>query len=113
MISMSDKKRRARILEAVLLGCVLIQVFLPSMAYALDLNNGKKLYLAHCAGCHGIDGNSMVPKAPSFSRGERLQQADFSLVNYLKAGSSTHPPFSGLIAEKEMYDVVAFLRVIR
>lgn len=79
----------------------------------MDVINGKRLYLTNCAGCHGSDGQSVMPQAPSFARGERLQQADFTLVNFIKTGSQTHPPFLGIIVEKEMYDVVAYLRIIR
>lgn len=86
---------------------------LPTPSRAIDFANGKRLYVAHCAGCHGLDGNSVMPQAPSFARGERLQQADFTLVNFIKTGSASHPPFFGLIPEKEMYDVVAYLRNIR
>lgn len=85
----------------------------PMPTFAMDLMNGKRLYMAHCAGCHGSDGNSLVPKAPNFARGERLQQADFALVNYIKAGSPGHPPFFGILADREMLDVVGFLRNIR
>lgn len=86
---------------------------LPTASIAMDMNNGKRLYMAHCAGCHGMDGNSIMPQAPNFARGERLQQADFTLVNFIKTGSATHPPFFGLIVEKEMFDVVGYLRNIR
>lgn len=88
-------------------------ILLPEKAAATDLNNGRRLYMAHCAGCHGSDGNSLVPQTPNFSRGERLQQADFTIVNYIKTGSTRHPPFFGLIPEREMYDVVGYLRNIR
>lgn len=88
-------------------------VTLPTVSFAMDMNNGKRLYMAHCAGCHGMDGNSVMPQAPNFARGERLQQADFTLVNFIKTGSSTHPPFLGMIVEREMFDVVGYLRNIR
>lgn len=97
----------------ILAGLLTVGTVLPTASLAMDLNNGKRLYMAHCAGCHGSDGNNIMPKAPNFARGERLQQADFTLANYLKTGSPTHPSFLGLIAEKEMFDVVAYLRNIR
>lgn len=90
-----------------------VTVALPTASFAMDMNNGKRLYMAHCAGCHGMDGNSVMPQAPSFARGERLQQADFTLVNFIKTGSPTHPPFLGMIVEREMFDVVGYLRNIR
>ena len=86
---------------------------LPVAASAADASNGKRLYLSNCAGCQGSNGQSIMPDAPNFARGERLQQADFTLVNFIKTGSQTHPPFLGIIVEKEMYDVVAYLRIIR
>ena len=90
-----------------------LSTVLPTASLAMDLNNGKRLYIAHCAGCHGSDGNSVMPQAPNFARGERLQQADFTLVKFIKTGSHTHPPFLGIIVEKEMFDVVGYLRNIR
>lgn len=101
-------------MNSMLLMCLIsVAVLLPGKSIAADMNNGRRLYMAHCAGCHGSDGNSLVPQTPSFSRGERLQQADFTLVNYIKTGSTRHPPFFGLIPEREMYDVVGYLRNIR
>lgn len=97
----------------LLTGLLLLSSLLAPAALAADLNNGKKLYMAHCAGCHGVDGNSVMPKAPNFSRGENLQQADFILANFIKSGSASHPPFFGIIVEREMFDVVSYLRNIR
>lgn len=94
------------------LACAMLWL-IPVESAAMDLNNGKRLYTAHCAGCHGIDGNSLVPKAPNFARGERLQQSDFTLANYIKTGSPAHPPFFGIMTDRDTLDVVGYLRNIR
>jgi len=47
---------------ACLLSC------LPYHASATDLPTGRKLYVEHCAACHGTDGDGRGPLAPELTK---------------------------------------------
>lgn len=80
---------------------------------AADLVAGKRHYTAYCAGCHGMDGMSLRPQAPKLALGERMAQPDFVLVNTLKSGFGSHPSFLGILNDRELLDVVSYVRTLR
>ena len=80
---------------------------------AADINNGGQLYARHCQTCHGDRGRPMMPGMPDFTRGEKLFQADASLVSSIKQGKSVMPAYRGLLTDEEILDVVAYLRTLR
>lgn len=82
-------------------------------ALAVDLVKGQSLYLIHCAGCHGEKGNSVNPEAPNFARGERLFQADSALVDMVRSGSNAMPAFMGILEDREILDVVSYVRTLQ
>lgn len=86
---------------------------LPGRALAADLVSGKRHYTAYCAGCHGVDGMSLRPQAPRLALGERMAQPDFVLVSTLKSGFGTHPSFLGILNDRELLDVVSYVRTLR
>jgi len=82
------------------------------LAQAADPRNGAMLYNNHCTGCHGAQGNGMMPGMPNFQRGERLFKPDAALVQTLEHGSGVMPAFRGLMTTQEMLDVIAYLRTM-
>lgn len=85
---------------------------LPATAFAADLGKGKTLYLAHCSGCHGENGFSTMPQAPNFARGESLAQPDPVLMDAIRAGSDLRPPFLGILNDREILDVISYVRTL-
>lgn len=83
-----------------------------TLVQAADPRNGAKIYNHHCAGCHGAQGNGMMPGMPNFQRGEGLMKPDAALVQTLERGSGVMPAYRGLLTTQEMLDVVAYLRTI-
>ena len=81
--------------------------------YGADIFNGKKVYKSRCAMCHGDDGKGMMPGAPDFRRGQKLNKSDARLIKQIKKGKGSCPPFEGIIREKDMQDVISFLRTMR
>ncbi|HKK55675.1 cytochrome c [Marinobacter sp.] len=77
---------------------------------AADPNEGRRVYNEQCAYCHGVDGNGELPGMPNFQRGERLMQADQSLFRAISDGRGSMPSFDGLLDEREILDVIAYLR---
>lgn len=93
--------------------CTAVLAALPIRALAADLVAGKRHYTAYCAGCHGVDGMSLRPQAPKLALGERMAQPDFMLVSTLKSGFGTHPSFLGILNDRELLDVVSYVRTLR
>ena len=90
----------------------LLLAVLPVSASAADLGKGRSLYLAHCSGCHGASGFSVMSQAPSFARGERLVQPDPVLIDAIRSGKNAMPPFLGILNDREILDVIAYTRTL-
>jgi cytochrome c6 len=85
----------------------------PSPALAANIAQGQQLYGMHCAACHGPRGEGVVPEAPKFRMGERLDQPDIVLMQSVKSGKKTMPPFFGILQDAQILDVLAFVRTLR
>lgn len=81
-------------------------------AYAADTFKGQKLYAANCAICHGSSGRSVMPGAPNFDRGERVLQPDFALLASIRSGKNAMPAFQGILSDRDIMDVIAYLRTL-
>ena len=80
---------------------------------AANLANGQRLYNMHCAACHGPRGEGVNPEAPKFRMGERLEQPDIVLMQSVKTGKKTMPPFFGLLQDPQILDILAYVRTMR
>ena len=78
-----------------------------------DINKGRQLYAANCAICHGPTGRSVMPNAPNFDRGDALLRPDFTLLASIRAGKNAMPAFQGILADREIMDVIAYVRTLR
>lgn len=86
---------------------------LPVSAPAAGLNdNGQQLYMLHCAGCHGMNGISVVPDAKNFSRVELMAQPDQSLLNVIRSGRNMMPSYLGILSDQEMISVINYIRTL-
>jgi len=97
------------VIATALLGAALA----PGIAGAADIGAGQAIYNMHCAACHGVRGESVIPDAPNFARGDRLMQPDMGLMMTIKAGKNTMPSFNGILRDQQILDVVAYLRTLR
>lgn len=79
---------------------------------AADMRNGSRIYSMHCAGCHDESGAPVLPGAPDFRRGTALLRPDAQIVASLKTGRGGMPTFVGILKERELLDVVAYLRTL-
>lgn len=86
---------------------------LAAPAHAVNLARGQQLYNMHCAACHGPRGEGVVPEAPKFRQGERLEQPDMMLLQSVKSGKKTMPPFFGILQDAQILDVLAYVRTLR
>lgn len=81
--------------------------------WAANIAEGQRLYQIHCAACHGMRGESLMPNAPNFARGDRLMQPDMNLMTTIKLGKMAMPAFNGILRDQQIFDVVAYLRTLQ
>jgi len=86
--------------------------FAPA-AVCADLARGGQIYALHCATCHGPAGQGGIPGAPRFNRGERLMQSDFTLLATVRRGRNVMPAFGGVLRDREILDVIAYVRTLQ
>ena len=106
-----EGRRVARFGTLCLVAVVLAVLAAP--ASAADIVRGGQIFALHCASCHGPAGQGVHPGAPRFNRGERLMQSDLALLRSVRAGKNAMPPFMGLLRDREILDVIAFLRTLQ
>ena len=82
-------------------------------ARASDIFNGKDVYEMHCQTCHGVDGRSMEPGIPDFTRGESLMVPDAQLFEQLWDGMRHMPSYRGMLEASDLRDVIAYLRTLQ
>lgn len=111
---MNTSNQAFRALRPTLLSACLVALAMAShAAFAGDPVNGQRLFLTHCAGCHGPAGHSTMPNAPNLARSERLNQPDSVLADKIRSGANAMPPFLGILKESEFYDVISYVRTLR
>lgn len=101
-------------MKNLILGVVLAQLVLASgSALAANVARGQQLYNMHCAACHGPRGEGVMPEAPKFRLGERLEQPDMVLMQSVRTGKKAMPPFFGILQDAQILDVLAYVRTLR
>lgn len=81
-------------------------------AQGADTSKGRQLFAANCAICHGQTGRSVMPGAPNFDRGEGLLRPDFTLLAAIRSGKNAMPAFQGILPDRDILDVIAYLRTL-
>ena len=81
-------------------------------AQGADTNKGRQLFAANCAICHGQTGRSVMPGAPNFDRGDGLLRPDFTLLAAIRSGKNAMPAFQGILPDRDILDVIAYLRTL-
>ncbi|MDH5617913.1 MAG: cytochrome c [Gammaproteobacteria bacterium] len=89
-----------------------LPIFWSAPGAAADRQNGRAMYETYCVGCHGEAGNSIDPTIPNFANGDRLFQMDSQLLESIRSGNQTMPAFRGLLSDREIRDVISYLRTL-
>src|SRR5260370_8703338 len=79
-----------------------------------ETENGRQLFLANCAVCHGPDGDSVY--GVDLGRGKfKTASSDDDLIHILNAGvpGPSMPAFSKKFSHIEMRAIVAYLRYMQ
>lgn len=86
----------------------------PETAQAADPFAGpgaSELYSNHCQVCHGADGRGVMPETPDLATSAALlSQSDITLLQTIKTGKGVMPAFNGILTERQILDVVTYMR---
>ena len=94
----------------VSLAFLLVVALQFSTVEAADFFIGKTLYESNCADCHGEDGQGVMGGTPDFTRGAGLFKSDQAIIKHIREGSRRAPGFGHTLSEREMQDIVVYLR---
>jgi len=84
-----------------------------------SVENGRRLFEIYCVHCHGADGKGMGPVAAKFIPPPDLtlpffqQKSDGYLYGTIRNGGPIMPAHGDLIAPRERWEIVNFLRSLR
>lgn len=81
-------------------------------SHAADPIKGGDLYAAHCVACHGVSGVSVMPDAPNFAQSEGILRPDTFLLASIKVGNNAMPAYQGILSDRDILDVIAYLRTL-
>lgn len=95
----------------VLISCAMF--FAPAAVFAGNASNGNVVFQEKCAACHGKDGTAVLPGAPSFSKGERMEKSDSSLKASITNGLNAMPPFKGVLSDGQLGDLMSYVRTLK
>ncbi|MEH6616316.1 MAG: cytochrome c [Porticoccus sp.] len=92
---------------------VVVSSFLCSNAlFAADSAKGQQHYQQHCSFCHGEAGTPVMGGLADFSRGEGLVRGDRSLKERIEKGEKGCPSYKGIMREREILDLISYLRTL-
>ena len=101
-----------------LLNMSAILLLAASAALACAQNSGEDAYKANCILCHGEAGDANTPsgkifKAASFSSPEVMKKSDADLLNIIKNGKDKMPPWSDVLTDEQVKDVIAYIHTLQ
>jgi mono/diheme cytochrome c family protein len=112
----SDEKGDGKMLKSVTATLAFALLATPAAFATANVNNGKEVYMKHCATCHAADGNGkeavakmMKTTIPPLGSKEVQALTDAQIAKQIKEGKGKMAPIKGL-SEKEIADVIAFVR---
>lgn len=90
----------------------IVAAMLGNDLHAADMFKGKQIYATNCAVCHGPTGISKMPGAPNFARQEGILKPDFTLLSTIRSGRNAMPAFQGMLSDRDILDVIAYIRTL-
>ncbi len=74
-------------------------------------SKGEDIFEENCGECHGYDGVPILPEAPNFHDGERMDKSDDKLINSIAKGmGDIMPPWEEDLSKEQIAAVLAFIR---
>lgn len=100
----------SRLLAA--LAVAIVAASFSTELYAADMFKGRQIYSTNCAICHGPTGIATMPGAPNFARREGILKPDFTLLSTIRSGRNVMPAFQGILSDRDIMDVIAYIRTM-
>ncbi|MGD9851701.1 MAG: cytochrome c [Nitrospirales bacterium] len=107
-----------------ILGCFMLITW-PAGSFGQELpgnpKNGKILFEAHCANCHGVKGSGDGPdtqflmvRPTDFHSLDSRSKTDWELMNVITFGAAFSPMhgWSNRLTEDERWDVLRYIRLL-
>lgn len=82
-------------------------------ASAADIDRGQELYAQFCQRCHGVDGYRSMPQAADLARTGVLPLSNRKLEQRIQRGSGLCPSYRGLITDRDLTNLIVFIRTLR
>ncbi len=79
-------------------------------AFAGDPFLGAKIYNEHCVNCHGANGKGEIAGTPDFLQTGFLAKPDYELKAFIKSGRGIMPAYQNILKDREISDVIAYIR---
>lgn len=74
---------------------------------------GQEPFEMYCAVCHGMDGTAILPNAPHFAKGERLEKTDEQLAVSISDGlNNVMPPWKGVLTPEQISELMVYIRTL-
>ncbi|HXP22777.1 MAG TPA: cytochrome c, partial [Candidatus Sulfotelmatobacter sp.] len=112
-----ERTTKEEVMKKVLSGIALLAslCLVGSIARAQDVANGKKVYKAKCASCHGPDGKGetaagKATKARDLCSADVKKEADAAWTDIILKGKNKMPAYDKKITDAEVKDVIAYMR---
>ena len=71
----------------------------------------RDTYEEFCGACHGYDGVPLLPGAPAFFNGERLEKPDAELLRSISEGKGDiMPAWKDILSADERVDILRYVR---
>ncbi len=89
-----------------------------AVACACAEQKAAGLYKTNCIACHGATGEADTPagkalNATSFSTSESLNKSDGELAAIIKNGKDKMPPWSEVLTDDQVRDIIAYIRTLK
>ncbi len=91
-------------------------VFAIQPVFAADVAAGEQVFNANCAACHAGGQNVIMPEKTlekealeQYLAGGRNEKA---IISQVTNGKNAMPAYQGLLADRDILDVIAFLRTL-
>lgn len=83
-----------------------------------DLAKGRQIFIKHCAGCHGPEGNGdgyllLGPDPANLTRSATKKKSDAILLQTIHEGKPNMPSWKGRLSEEESRAVLAYIRALK
>ena len=94
-------------------GLAVATILFTSNVFAGDPFLGAEVYNEHCVVCHGANGKGVIAGTPDFLQFNFLARPDFELKVAIKAGRGIMPAYEGVLKDREISDVIAYIRTFK